>query len=72
MTRSAGRGWRACLSQRLTRRAAGFTLAISTAADEPCRSPVSLHQTLDRLADAVEAALDMHRLEAILNESDPE
>ena len=36
--------------------------------DEPRRSP--LHETLDRLADAVETALDMRRLEAILRESD--
>jgi adenosylcobyric acid synthase len=31
----------------------------------------SLQQALDRLADAVEAALDIRRLEAILRESDP-
>jgi adenosylcobyric acid synthase len=31
----------------------------------------SLHATLDRLADAVEAALDMRRLVAIVEENDP-
>ncbi len=36
------------------------------------KGDVILHAALDRLADAVEATLDMRRLTAILDESDPE
>jgi adenosylcobyric acid synthase len=55
------RAWLAGLSTQPASR--GF--ADSAPATQP-----SLHQALDQLADAVEAALDMRRLEAILREGD--
>src|SRR5262249_55519850 len=43
--------------------------AAAPTTDFACRPAPTLHQALDQLADAVEAALDMKRLEAILREN---